>query len=573
MAPPPGMAPAQFGFDPTDDMTGARAIEVAAMLGDSVVGVKHVMNPRSGKVQPVTYALFAACGLLLLVAFVAFGKGVSLAKANKAALHHHVEVLKLPYHEFRPMRQSPIWDFLAFGGLIGGITCGTWGLVRMRNEKVSPFFKIGSAPDVDFATDGAVPVASFPLVAPSGDDFVFNFAQGMDGEMILGSESTPLSELAGQGRARQSMTAPGALEVPIPDKARIRVKAGHNTFMVSSVARPRSNPAPLFASISMGVLAFFLGSAIVHFSFVALLNAIPPDPKSLALDLGSGEGRRTHVESKAEEEKVEDEEDTVDKDSDEDEGGTGTAEAFEEGKMGKEDSDREKGRYAIENKGVPPQLARKQAVDQARTEGILGSGLQEQLTTLTGSADFSSGLDDRTVYGGRLGDEVGEMAGGFGTGAAGFGPGGGGTGWGTIGSGRYGTIGHGSGTGSGYGTGSGRGGMKGRRSVTPQVRIGNATATGDLDKNIIRRYIRRKLPRIKYCYEKQLLVNQGLEGTVVSAFIIQPNGTVTASKASGMPPEVSDCVAEVIGTIQFPKPRGGGIVQVRYPFNFRPSGG
>ena len=48
------------------------------------------------------------------------------------------------------------------------------------------------------------------------------------------------------------------------------------------------------------------------------------------------------------------------------------------------------------------------------------------------------------------------------------------------------------------------------------IRIGNATATGDLDKSIIRRYIRRKLPRIKYCYEKQLLIKEGLKDLCIS---------------------------------------------------------
>jgi len=46
--------------------------------------------------------------------------------------------------------------------------------------------------------------------------------------------------------------------------------------------------------------------------------------------------------------------------------------------------------------------------------------------------------------GGLLGNEPGEMSGGFGYGRAGFGPGGN-TGYGTIGTGRYGTIGHGRG--------------------------------------------------------------------------------------------------------------------------------
>ena len=60
------------------------------------------------------------------------------------------------------------------------------------------------------------------------------------------------------------------------------------------------------------------------------------------------------------------------------------------------------------------------------------------------------------------------------------------------------------------------------RRGAPQVRIGNASATGDLDKNIIRRYIRRKLPRIRYCYEKELLVKPSLSGTVVTQFLITP---------------------------------------------------
>jgi len=581
--PPPGMggmggmgggmamAP-QFGLDSADDLGGARAIECAAMLGDSVVGVKHVMNPKGGKVQPLTYVLFVLGALMIAQAFgVFYFGGVHLAKVNKAALHYHVEELKLPYHEFRPKTMGPGADFLVFGGIIVGLTCLTIALVRLRNERVSPFFKIGRAPDVDFPTDGHTPLESFPMVAPLGDDFVFNFAPGMDGELMVDGQSVPLDQLAGSGRARQSATVPGAIEAPIPHKARIRVKSGHNTFLIASVPAPRRNPVPLFATMSAAVLAYFAGSAVVHLGAWGLLNMIPPDSSSLALDLGSGEQRPTSLDSKPEMDEPEEEEE-LEKDSDEEEGGTGTAEAFEEGKMGKEDSTRETGRYAAENKGVDPQLARKQAIDQARQEGILGTALQEQLTTLTGTADFTSGLDDRTVFGGRLGDEVGEMAGGFGTGASGTGPGGGGTGWGTIGSGRYGTIGHGSGTGEGYGTGKGRGGLSGRRSVTPQVNIGNATATGDLDKNIIRRYIRRQLPRIKYCYEKQLLVNQGLQGTVVTNFTITGGGNVMGSKAAGVDPEVAQCVADVISGIQFPKPKGGGLVQVRYPFNFRPTG-
>jgi pSer/pThr/pTyr-binding forkhead associated (FHA) protein len=587
IAPPPGIRPAAapaafaaapppaFGADSVDDMGGARAIEVAAMLGDSVVAVKHVMNPRGGKVTSTTYGLFGCGAALLLLSAIAFFIGVGNAADNKVAQHHWTEVQKRPMHEFRPKRISLGFDWMAFGGAAGGLICLTMGLIRFRNEKVEPYFRIGRAAGVDFPTDSAMTEA-FPLVAPSGDDFVFNFNQQMTGEMILDGQSTELGELQSQGRARGSATAAGAFEVPIPPKARFRVTAGTQTFLVSSVPQPRKHVAPLFATLETAVLTFFGGSALVHLGILALLFSIPPDPRSLSLDRIGADGRLSRVQSKPQEDPKQEEEE-IDNGKEDDSGGTGTKMALTEGKMGKKESTRQSGQFAMKDNKADPQLAKQQALDRASKAGILGI-LQQRpggaFASLTGTGDFSSGLDDRDVYGGLIGNEVGEMAGGWGYGISGVGPGGGGTGWGTIGTGRYGTIGHGSGTGSGYGTGSGRGGMRGRKARPPQVRIGNATATGDLDKNIIRRYIRRKLPQIRHCYEKQLLVKPSLAGTVVTQFQISPQGKVQGASASGIGDKgVESCVAGAIRSIQFPKPKGGGFVNVRYPFTFRPAGG
>ena len=154
------------------------------------------------------------------------------------------------------------------------------------------------------------------------------------------------------------------------------------------------------------------------------------------------------------------------------------------------------------------------------------------------AGDLSSGLYDGDIYGGLLGDEVGEMEGGFGFGR----------------------------------TGSGSGGMRGRRAQEPQVAIGDASATGDLDKNIIRRYIRRKLPQVRYCYEKRLLVKPKLAGRVDTQFVIDAAGNVTSASAKGMDPEVASCITAAIKSIQFPKPKGGGVVKVTYPFNFQLAG-
>jgi pSer/pThr/pTyr-binding forkhead associated (FHA) protein len=566
-------APVNFGADKLEDIGGARAIEVAAMLGDSVIGVKHLMDPKTGKVTPTTYALFAGGAVMLLMALTAFFIGVQNAEFNKHAHHAWVNVEKLPEFEFRPRLLSPVYDVMAFGGILTGFLAMTYGLIRLRNERQSPYFRIGTAPEVEFALQ-ASPSESFPLVGPLGDDFVFHFGAGMEGEMNVDGESIKLAELQARGRAQPSGMVPGAMQVPIPPKARIRVNAGKNTFLISAVPRPRRQAAPLFASLESRAMAFFGASAVFHLGLVALLLNLPPDPRSLSLELRGSEGRLTRFQSKAQEDpKQEEEEETENTAAS---GGTGTAMALDEGKMGKQDSTRAAGQYAMKNEGGDPQLAREQAIEQARDAGFLGAIKMTQggaFASLTGTGDFSSGLDDANVYGGLLGDEVGEMQGGFGFGRSGFGAGGGGTGWGTIGTGNYGTIGHGSGTGSGYGVGSGRGGMRGRRSSPPDVQIGNAVATGDLDKNIIRRYIRQKLPRITYCYEKQLLVRADLSGTVVTQFQISPQGAVLNSKAEGVSKEVADCVAEVIQGITFPKPKGGGLVQVRYPFTFRPTGG
>ncbi|MBA3540944.1 MAG: AgmX/PglI C-terminal domain-containing protein [Deltaproteobacteria bacterium] len=130
---------------------------------------------------------------------------------------------------------------------------------------------------------------------------------------------------------------------------------------------------------------------------------------------------------------------------------------------------------------------------------------------------------------------------------------------------RYGTIGHGSGTADPCG-----GGMRRRSGPTPQVTLGAATATGDLDLTIIRRYIKRNIQKVTYCYEKQLLVHAKLAGTVTVKFVISATGVVTSATAKGVHADVSSCIAEVVNQIEFPKPKDGGSVRVTYPIAFKP---
>jgi pSer/pThr/pTyr-binding forkhead associated (FHA) protein len=590
-------APAGFAAamaSEADDLGGARAIEVAAMLGDSVVNVKHCMNPRGqGKVSGGTWAMFGVAIILFLSAAIAFKSAVDIAAYNKGRREYEINVLKKPGYAVRDKAVPIQFDAMMFVGLLGGVVLSTVGLARARRERLSPFFRIGTGhmqernwviplwilfpitiffvrrkkyTELEFPIEGS-PMAEFPLVAPVGDDFAFNFTHGMDGEMVVNGQSTSLADLAAQGRTSIS---------PIPSGAKIRVRSGKTTFLVSSVPQPRRHAQPLFAALESRVLVFFAGSLAVHLGFWFLIDQVDPDDSGTNIDLSSLEDTSTRTNSASQDDPPPpEEEDKPEDDSNDESGGTGTAMALEEGKMGKKDSDRAEGQYKMKQEQADPQLARQQAIEQARNAGILGSTALQQggaFASLTGTGDISSGFDDGNIYGGLLGSEAGEMNGGFGFGRSGFGPGGGGTGWGTIGTGRYGTIGHGSGTGSGYGVGGGRGGMRGRTSAVPSVSIGQPSAQGDLDKAIIRRYIKRNIQKIQYCYEKELLAKPGLNGTVATQFFITPNGTVASSTGTGVDPNVASCVAGVIKAIEFPKPKGGGGVQVNYPFTFHPAG-
>lgn len=177
------------------------------------------------------------------------------------------------------------------------------------------------------------------------------------------------------------------------------------------------------------------------------------------------------------------------------------------------------------------------------------------------------GADPDALGGLVSGKAVGEAYGTGGLGLRGVGRGGGGTGEG-IGLGQVGTIGRSGGTGAGYGRGAGRLGSS-RNARPPAVTTGHAKVRGMLDEETIRRVIRRHVPPVRYCYERQLAKDPNLQGRLGIEFAIGQDGRVTAVKVVGpLQSELDRCVARVVRRMVFPKPEGG-IVVVSYPFVFR----
>ncbi|GAB4540745.1 MAG: hypothetical protein Tsb0020_53900 [Haliangiales bacterium] len=141
--------------------------------------------------------------------------------------------------------------------------------------------------------------------------------------------------------------------------------------------------------------------------------------------------------------------------------------------------------------------------------------------------------------------------------------------------GSFGTIGYGVGGGVAYGAvgyGVSSGTIQRRDAEVPQVRIGTATVLGSLDKNIIRRYIRRHHSKLRYCYEKSLRTAPELSGVVTSEFIINNTGEVTDVSVSGIgDAALHECVRTTVASIAFPKVPNGDLVRVRYPFTMQKS--
>jgi FHA domain-containing protein len=555
-----------------DELGGAGAVEVAAMLGDSVIAVKHCVDPRGGKVTPATWGLLAAGVLCLLGSAIAFVVSVRNAAETTARRDTWTRIQHRPERAFRPVPLGAGIDWMAFGGLalgLAGVTLGVW---RIRGERSSPYYRIGTAPGVEAAIEGA-PLPAFPLIAPSGDDFVFNYGAGIDGELIVDGKSTPLAELAAMGRSRPSPSTAGAIEVPIPPKARIRARAGQITFLVSAVARPRRHAAPLLAHLESRALSYVAGSLLVHLGIWALLQAVPLDESVAGIELPTSDDPTMRIQGIVQADPA------PDKPTEGASAGNGqpnptTAMELPPGASGSPHATKVDGRMEVMRRDDQPRMSQDEAIRIAIKEGILGSDeLLSSVRVLGGTRNIASGFDERDMNGAIYGAE-GEGWGHFGGGVRG--PGGGG---GCL-AGPCGTIGTRPGYGrigtdpraGGYGI-PGSDGPFGRRHQPTAPDIGKPVISNPTyDKSIVRRYIRRHLNEIGYCYEKQLLAHPNIGGEVKMVFFIAPNGSVQSSSGAGFDSEVASCLAGVIKTIEFPAPGDGGSVQVNYPFLFHAPG-
>ncbi len=548
------------------------------MFEESVVDLRHFTNPQSGVVTGATKGMLAGGAVAFVGFFILFIMSAVFSAQNARAKEEWERASK-PMADFRdPVRQSPALDILAGVFLAAGFIGMSVGLWRLMEERQPRDFTIGPDRDTLFNAPGELlPVGSFPLVRSTGTDYELLFTANMQGDVTMDGQSMPLATLAQSGRARPSGDVGGAHAFAIPNGARIKIDLGQNTFLVSSVPPPRHYATPM--AVEWGQQAYTGAVALATAMFLLMIFSIPPDPKSLSLDAFMNDQRFAKFMIKPPEEKEEQIPEWLKKKSDDDAGGKGKRHKGDEGKMGKETSKNKTGLYGLKGpKDNPdPHLAKMLAEEAAQKSGVLGvmkSMEGAHLASIFGQTS-ALGNDAENVLGGLVGTQIGEANGAGGLGLVGSGKGGGGTGEGTIGLGNLGTIGKGGGGGSGSGYGRGAGGLGGRRASAPDVVPGTAQVRGSLDKEIIRRIIRRHLNEVKFCYEKELMKKPDLFGRVMIQFTISGAGAVVASvvqQSTMNNPSVEQCIAGAVRRWEFPKPQGGGIVIVSYPFVLKAAG-
>ncbi|HEY4188740.1 MAG TPA: AgmX/PglI C-terminal domain-containing protein [Polyangia bacterium] len=462
-------------------------------------------------------------------------------------------------------------DVLFVGGLLSGGALLVMGFARRRRAQDGgrATFLVGSAPEVDAPVDEQfISSPAHALVTAVGDDWLVHPTPRMLGGVSVAGELRSLAELARGGDA----------SFRLPRGARARLVCGSTTFLLSGVRAPARIARPFFRW-NRDEHGYTVGAALVLGLFLLMVFSVPPDPRSLSLDLFGNENHlvRFDIHPPMETAETPPWVKKVPGPS----GGAGAASAGVAGTMGKKTSHEHD--HAFSEKGPKnnpdPRIARAEAANRAKEAGILGIFKRSDsgpLASIFGS-EGALGNQAEDVLGNLVGTKIGEAEGGGGLRNLGTGAGGGDSGKGLIGFGHLDTIGDrsaGTGKGPGYGTGVGTLAMR-RTTKVPDPILGIASVRGSLDKEIIRRIIRRHINEVKFCYEEELVKKPELAGRLLVQFMISGTGQVISSVLQNSTmgnARVESCTVQAVRRWSFPQPQGGGMVTVTYPFALTPAG-
>lgn len=412
-----------------------------------------------------------------------------------------------------------------------------------------------------------LPNGEFPILRYDGGEYRFAFARGMTGVYEEKGKKVTLAKLVRDRKAAADDRIEGGYTVPVPRAGAIRAEIGSRLAIEARPRRPMQvKPPPVWERINYQFLNLFLVLFFLQGAFVVATENFPYDTDIVADDLFKNPSRMAKFIIKPPEpQKVE-----LPKGEKKgpEEGEAAEKHKGEEGQMGKKDAPKTNARSAP--KAIDPNA--KEIVKRTGLLGAIGRGGGGGLSTIFGQGGL--GGDLKGAVGNMFGPVVGDSYGLGGLGIRGSGTGGGGSGE-TIGIGGVGTKGRGGGLG-GYGAGAGGLGRKGDRDVS--ISTGTAQVLGSVDKELVRKVIQEHAAQIRYCYEQELALNPKLAGKVSIKWQINADGSASLAMVDQgattlQNANVHKCMIARILSWEFPKPKGGGVAIITYPWILRSAGG
>jgi len=422
---------------------------------------------------------------------------------------------------------------------------------------------VGTAAGVDLAmSDAKLSGPRMEVLRKHADlhTFSVSFTGKMKGELVRNGETLDLNAVIESGKATSDG---GAYSLVLEHDDFFWADLGGITMEVHFQPAPKRVYVPLADSVDYRVLNIFLLMFFLGTMFVISAMNRSGDGEEFADELSGDNSRLAKLIIKPPETQKNKFLEKLNQQKEKQKAGEMAAKRRgDEGQMGKKEAPKTQNRTA-------PQ-GQKDKKDEARalTAKIFG-GNKGGVSTLFGSAGLGGEL--KSAMGNMFGAKAGDSGGFGGLGIRGGGGGGGGTGD-TIGIGAIGTKGRGGGTAS---YGSGVGVLGGKQSVDVGITSSEPLVMGSLDKELIRQVIQRNRGQIRFCYESQLTKYPKLNGKVAVKFVINAEGKVVSSEVAQSTAgnaELESCVAGRVRTWLFPKPKGGGVVVVTYPFIFKASG-
>jgi hypothetical protein len=445
-----------------------------------------------------------------------------------------------------------------------------WGdiildISHLEMPKHAKQITIGETRNTDiFISSEGLPREEFPLIRHVDNQYVLTFFNDLEGEVQVGGELKPLKDLRASSRVSKDDEMEGCYRLNMDVGTKAIVHWGGLTLAMRFVPPPQKLTGTGmnldFQFVNIMVIVFFLMVGSI-FS----LSLYPYEAEALNEELMKSDNKFAQFileppkpveQTKAAQEFIKKMEDQA--------AGPAKAKA-DEGKFGKDKAPVADTHSA--QKAVKPDD--KEVLKNAGIFKALGSGGFAQVI----GSNSGLGGDVTNALGNLTGKQAGDSGGLGGLGLKGTGPGGGGIGdsiglsKGVNTSGRIGGA-------ANYGSDQGKLGAK--RETDISLADAPPVVQGSLDPALIKKVIQENRNAIRYCYERELQVKKDLAGIIKTQFIIGPGGNVTMSvvKETTMKnSNVESCIASKIRGLLFPKPKGGGIVIVNYPFVFKSASG